>query len=81
MAGCYPRLADPGMVGAFAVVFGIFISLGEFGPGNNIGRTLPLLPPFPPTPDTTLYQGSEATCLASDPIPPPTETFPPSRTS
>lgn len=37
MAGCYGRLAQPNMVGAFAVVYGIFLSLGEFGPGNNIG--------------------------------------------
>jgi len=37
MAGCYTRLAQPGMVGAFAVVYGIFQSLGELGPGNNIG--------------------------------------------
>lgn len=25
------------MVGAFAVVYGIFLTLGELGPGNNIG--------------------------------------------
>ncbi|KAK3332037.1 major facilitator superfamily domain-containing protein [Cercophora scortea] len=37
MAGCYTQLAQPGMVGAFAVVYGIFQSLGELGPGNNIG--------------------------------------------
>ncbi|SPQ26838.1 841147f7-280f-40d5-86d9-d20573409ba0 [Thermothielavioides terrestris] len=37
MAGCYARLAQPSMVGAFAVVYGIFLSLGELGPGNNIG--------------------------------------------
>ncbi|KAK3316389.1 major facilitator superfamily domain-containing protein [Apodospora peruviana] len=37
MAGCYSRLAQPSMVGAFCVVYGIFQSLGEVGPGNNIG--------------------------------------------
>ncbi|ROW03389.1 hypothetical protein VSDG_01416 [Cytospora chrysosperma] len=37
MAGCYDSLAQPHMVGAFAVVYGIFLSLGELGPGNNIG--------------------------------------------
>lgn len=37
MAANYSRLAQPGMVGAFAVVYGIFQSLGELGPGNNIG--------------------------------------------
>jgi len=37
MAGLYPRLAQPSMVGAFATVYGIFIALGELGPGNNIG--------------------------------------------
>lgn len=37
MAANYSRLAQPNMVGAFAVVYGIFQSLGELGPGNNIG--------------------------------------------
>ncbi|KAK4189392.1 major facilitator superfamily domain-containing protein [Podospora australis] len=37
MAGCYPMLAKPSMVGAFVVVYGIFLALGEVGPGNNIG--------------------------------------------
>ncbi|KAL2262863.1 hypothetical protein VTK26DRAFT_9189 [Humicola hyalothermophila] len=37
MAANYARLAQPHMVGAFAVVYGIFQSLGELGPGNNIG--------------------------------------------
>ncbi|KAI1106557.1 MFS general substrate transporter [Jackrogersella minutella] len=37
MAGCYSRLSHPSVVGAFAVVYGIFLSLGEIGPGNNIG--------------------------------------------
>ncbi|KAH8903441.1 major facilitator superfamily transporter [Coniochaeta sp. PMI_546] len=37
MAGDYGNLSQPGMVGAFAVVYGIFLALGELGPGNNIG--------------------------------------------
>ncbi|KAI2628865.1 MFS general substrate transporter [Hypoxylon sp. NC1633] len=37
MAGCYSMLSHPSVVGAFAVVYGIFLSLGELGPGNNIG--------------------------------------------
>ena len=37
MAGDYANLSQPHMVGAFATVYGIFLSLGEFGPGNNIG--------------------------------------------
>jgi len=37
MAGLYPHLARPENVAAFAVVFGIFLSLGEVGPGDNIG--------------------------------------------
>ncbi|KAI1649376.1 MFS general substrate transporter [Daldinia loculata] len=37
MAGCYSRISHPSVVGAFAVVYGIFLSLGELGPGNNIG--------------------------------------------
>ncbi len=37
MAGLYPHLAKPENVAAFAVVYGIFLSLGELGPGDNIG--------------------------------------------
>ena len=37
MAGCYPWLAEPRYIGAFTVLYGIFLSLGEFGPGDNIG--------------------------------------------
>jgi MFS family permease len=37
MAGDYVNLSKPGMVGGFAVVYGIFLALGEAGPGNNIG--------------------------------------------
>ena len=37
MAGCYAKLAQPSVVGAFAVVYGLFLSFGELGPGNNIG--------------------------------------------
>jgi MFS family permease len=37
MAGCYTMLKVPSRVGAFAVVYGVFLSLGEFGPGDNIG--------------------------------------------
>ncbi|KAK0485179.1 MFS Git1p-related glycerophosphoinositol and glycerophosphocholine permease, partial [Armillaria novae-zelandiae] len=35
MSGCYEQLASH--VAAFAVVYGIFLSFGELGPGNNIG--------------------------------------------
>lgn len=37
MAANYSKLAQPHMVGAFAVVYGLFMSLAEAGPGNNIG--------------------------------------------
>jgi len=37
MAGLYPTLAKPENVAGFAVVYGIFLSLGELGPGDNIG--------------------------------------------
>ncbi|RYP56768.1 hypothetical protein DL769_009862 [Monosporascus sp. CRB-8-3] len=37
MAGAYAKLSQPEVVGGFAVVYGIFLSLGELGPGNNIG--------------------------------------------
>ncbi|CAH2350723.1 glycerophosphocholine permease Git4p [[Candida] railenensis] len=35
MGGCYPELKKH--IAGFTVVFGIFSSLGELGPGNNIG--------------------------------------------
>lgn len=35
MAGCYEQLSQH--VAAFTVVFGIFTTLGEFGPGDQIG--------------------------------------------
>ncbi|KAK5124982.1 hypothetical protein LTR85_001172 [Meristemomyces frigidus] len=37
MAGTYSFLARPEYVGAFIVVYGVFIALGECGPGDNIG--------------------------------------------
>jgi hypothetical protein len=37
MAGCYPYLNQPSNVAGFVVVYGLFLSLGEFGPGDNIG--------------------------------------------
>jgi len=37
MAGLYPHLANPGHIAGFCVVYGIFLSLGEVGPGDNIG--------------------------------------------
>ncbi|TLD32345.1 MFS general substrate transporter [Venturia nashicola] len=37
MAGCYKYLNTPHNIGAFVVIYGIFLSLGELGPGNNIG--------------------------------------------
>ncbi|KAK5163918.1 glycerophosphoinositol permease [Saxophila tyrrhenica] len=37
MSGCYPWLKLPENVGGFVVVYGIFLSLGEMGPGDNIG--------------------------------------------
>ncbi|KAJ4293938.1 glycerophosphoinositol permease [Collariella sp. IMI 366227] len=37
MAANYARLAQPANVGAFSAVYGLFLSLAEVGPGNNIG--------------------------------------------
>ena len=37
MAGLYGILARPENVGGFIVIFGVFLSLGEIGPGDNIG--------------------------------------------
>lgn len=35
MAGVYAKISKS--IAAFAVVYGIFLAFGEFGPGNNIG--------------------------------------------
>jgi MFS family permease len=37
MAGLYNTLATPSHVAGFVVVYGIFLSLGELGAGDNIG--------------------------------------------
>ena len=37
MAGCYAYLDKASTVGGFVVIYGIFLSLGEAGPGDNIG--------------------------------------------
>jgi MFS family permease len=37
MAGCYAYLSQPHYVGAFVVIYGLFLALGEVGPGDNIG--------------------------------------------
>lgn len=37
MAGLYSTLNTPAHVAGFVVIYGIFLSLGEVGPGDNIG--------------------------------------------
>jgi hypothetical protein len=37
LARLYKQLVEPKNVGAFVVVYGIFLALGEAGPGDNIG--------------------------------------------
>ncbi|GAB7349273.1 hypothetical protein MBLNU459_g8420t2 [Dothideomycetes sp. NU459] len=37
MAGCYAPLYKPENVAGFVIVYGIFLALGELGPGDNIG--------------------------------------------
>lgn len=37
LSGDYHNLSQPHNVAGFAVAYGIFLSLGELGPGNNIG--------------------------------------------
>ncbi|KAK5230513.1 glycerophosphoinositol permease [Exophiala xenobiotica] len=37
MTALYGHLDHPGQVGGFVVVYGIFLALGEVGPGDNIG--------------------------------------------
>lgn len=36
LAGFYQKILDNG-IGGFIVMYGVFLSLGEFGPGDNIG--------------------------------------------
>ena len=35
MAGCYKYLNEPSRVGGFVVVYGLFLALGELGPGGK----------------------------------------------
>ncbi|KAK5457265.1 glycerophosphoinositol permease [Exophiala xenobiotica] len=37
MTALYGHLDHPGQVGGFVVIYGIFLALGEVGPGDNIG--------------------------------------------
>ncbi|KAJ5717757.1 Glycerophosphodiester transporter GIT2 [Penicillium malachiteum] len=37
MSGCYKWLNTTEYLGAFIVVYGVFLALGELGPGDNIG--------------------------------------------
>jgi hypothetical protein len=37
LAGTYRYLLKPGNIGGFIVLYGIFLALGEMGPGDNIG--------------------------------------------
>lgn len=37
MAALYSHLDNSAHVGGFVVVYGIFLALGEVGPGDNIG--------------------------------------------
>ncbi|KAF2149424.1 MFS phospholipid transporter Git1 [Myriangium duriaei CBS 260.36] len=37
LAGVYAKISQPEYVGGFVVVYGLFLALGELGPGDNIG--------------------------------------------
>jgi hypothetical protein len=37
MSASYESLSAPNRIGGFVVVYGIFLALGEVGPGDNIG--------------------------------------------
>jgi hypothetical protein len=37
MAGCVSQLSKQKNIGGFVVVYGMFLALGELGPGDNIG--------------------------------------------
>jgi len=37
MSGFYEQLISPNHIAGFAVIYGLFLSFGEFGPGNNLG--------------------------------------------
>jgi hypothetical protein len=63
MAGCYPWLRQPENVAGFVVVYGVFLALGEFGPGDNIGLIasktcatgIRYEPPFLPSSHSSFY--------------------------
>ncbi|WWC95989.1 hypothetical protein V866_002856 [Kwoniella sp. B9012] len=37
LSGTYSLLTEPGRIAGFAILYGIFLSFGELGPGNNLG--------------------------------------------
>lgn len=37
MAACFRSLAEPSRIAGFVIVYGLFLALGEVGPGDNIG--------------------------------------------
>jgi len=37
MSGFYQQLINPAHIAGFAVIYGLFLSFGELGPGNNLG--------------------------------------------
>lgn len=43
MSGVYESLASPAYVAAFAVVYGLFLTFGEAGPGDCLGQSSVLL--------------------------------------
>lgn len=57
MAAGYDHLNDPSHLPAFAVIYGVFLALGELGPGNNIGL---LASKTSATPMRGLYYGCSA---------------------
>lgn len=57
MAAGYDELAKSSSVASFAVVYGVFLALGELGPGNNIGL---LASKTSATPLRGLYYGCSA---------------------
>ncbi|WRT67676.1 uncharacterized protein IL334_004648 [Kwoniella shivajii] len=37
LSGTYNLLTEPGRIAGFAILYGLFLSFGELGPGNNLG--------------------------------------------
>jgi hypothetical protein len=40
LSAAYTPLTEAKSIAGFAILYGLFLSFGEVGPGNNLGRSL-----------------------------------------